>query len=140
MQKGAPFISTVSRAVKGDRLKICCVSFVGSNPTSCTKQPQLSWLERRSYEPKVQGSSPCGYTNASLAQLVRALFLYSRNKCSIQQSKGRGFNPLRKQFARLAQSVERTPFKRVVVGSSPTSGVWDIKQFASTWCVLVNTK
>ena len=26
-------------------------------------------------------------------------------------------------LARLAQSVERTPFKRVVVGSSPTSGV-----------------
>ena len=26
------------------------------------------------------------------------------------------------QFARLAQSVERTPFKRVVVGSNPTSG------------------
>ena len=25
--------------------------------------------------------------------------------------------------ARLAQSVERTPFKRVVVGSSPTVGV-----------------
>ena len=25
-----------SRAVKGDRLKICCVSFVGSNPTRCT--------------------------------------------------------------------------------------------------------
>ena len=22
-----------SRAVKGDRLKICCISFVGSNPT-----------------------------------------------------------------------------------------------------------
>ena len=26
-------------------------------------------------------------------------------------------------YTRLAQSVERTPFKRVVVGSSPTSGV-----------------
>ncbi len=26
-------------------------------------------------------------------------------------------------LTRLAQSVERTPFKRVVVGSSPTSGV-----------------
>jgi hypothetical protein len=28
-------------------------------------------------------------------------------------------------LARLAQSVERTPFKRVVVGSSPTSGDGD---------------
>ena len=24
-----------SRVVKGDRLKICCISFVGSNPTCC---------------------------------------------------------------------------------------------------------
>ena len=27
-----------------------------------------------------------------------------------------------RSYTRLAQSVERTPFKRVVVGSSPTSG------------------
>ena len=26
---------TDSRAVKGDRLKICCISFAGSNPASC---------------------------------------------------------------------------------------------------------
>ena len=35
--RGALHLSTVSRAVKGDRLKICCVSFVGSNPTSCRR-------------------------------------------------------------------------------------------------------
>ena len=65
-----------SRAVKGGRLKICCVSFVGSNPTS-TIPPLKRWsqiaeylaqpflkvyvrlaqlAEHRSYEPKV-GSS-----------------------------------------------------------------------------------
>ena len=33
-----------------------------------------------------------------------------------------GSSPVRPRKARLAQSVERTPFKRVVVGSSPTSG------------------
>ena len=34
------------------------------------------------------------------------------------------FQPL--VYARLAQSVERKPFKLVVVGSSPTSGVLDL--------------
>ena len=33
-----------------------------------------------------------------------------------------GSSPALGEYARLAQSVERTPFKRVVVGSSPTSG------------------
>ena len=31
-------------------------------------------------------------------------------------------NWIARSYTRLAQSVERTPFKRVVVGSSPTSG------------------
>ena len=33
-----------------------------------------------------------------------------------------GSTPTGSTYTRLAQSVERTPFKRVVVGSSPTSG------------------
>ena len=38
-----------------------------------------------------------------------------------------GSNPgkTKKMKTWLAQSVERTPFKRVVVGSSPTSGEWE---------------
>ena len=33
-----------------------------------------------------------------------------------------GSNPIIRNITRLAQLVERTPFKRVAVGSSPTSG------------------
>ena len=62
VERDAFQMGTDSRAVKGDRLKICCVSFVG----------------------------------------FESHFVHQ---------------------TRLAQLVERTPFKRVVVGSSPTSGV-----------------
>ena len=57
----------VSRAVKGGRLKIYCVCFVGSNPTSSTLvyslkrvyiAPLAQLVEQRAYNAKVDGSSP----------------------------------------------------------------------------------
>ena len=57
VERDAFQMGTDSRAVKGDRLKICCVSFVGSNPTSCkTRLAQL--VERTPFKRVVEGSSP----------------------------------------------------------------------------------
>jgi hypothetical protein len=50
-------ISTGSRVVKGDRLKICCISFVGSNPTPCSYQSGAE-VARWAHNPKVEGSKP----------------------------------------------------------------------------------
>ena len=67
---------------------------------------------------------------APLAQLVRASVLWAE---------GQWFEPTMEHFfARLAQSVERTPFKRVVVGSSPTSG--EYQSGAEEACRIHNPK
>ena len=52
------WLSTDSRAVKGDRLKICCVSFVGSNPTSCTLLPYSVMVIIWPFQGRDPGSIP----------------------------------------------------------------------------------
>ena len=81
-------ISRDSRVVKGAGLKIPCVSFVGSNPTSCI-----------------------------FISIQHILFKKSNSALNLK-AKEIAF------WAQLAQSVERQPFKLVVVGSSPTLGVF----------------
>ena len=56
-------------------------------------------------------------------------------KCARLKSESFGFagsNPASCIYTRLAQSVERQPFKLVVMGSSPISGEW-------TYSVMVIT-
>ena len=45
-RKGHLSLHTNSRVVKGDRLKFCCIRFVGSNPTSCIYGNGMSPLKR----------------------------------------------------------------------------------------------
>ena len=73
------------------------------------------WIRHRSTEPEIVGSSP---TRVSIHRIFVWLVLrdfYSYVCVSAD---------LLKTAARLAQSVERQPFKLVVVGSSPTVGTF----------------
>ena len=75
------------------------------------------------HNPKVPGSKP-GLANINFFYMFFIIRPNWRNWIARMTSnhKVAGSSPALGEYARLAQSVERTPFKRVVVGSSPTSG------------------
>ena len=74
--------------------------------------PVAQWIRHRSTEPEIVGSSPTRII--FYFQSLSPLLLWSESGCIDHLQ----------AVARLAQSVERQPFKLVVVGSSPTVGVF----------------
>ena len=91
----------VTQVVKGGDLKSHCVSFVGSNPT-----------------PATQGVCGSGGNRIFKTDSLPVAFGFESRHFQIDLAKVIKYIVT----TPLAQSVERRPFKPVVVGSSPTGG------------------
>ena len=95
------------RVVKGDRLKICCASFVGSNPTSTITFP----LED-------------GFLHFSQKCFQLSVRVVKGGRFKICCVKLRGFESHLNYLVRLAQLVEHRSYEPKVASSILAVNIW----------------